>query len=286
MENKYKSAQSFLDALKEKQRKIVSDTGYTANRVRTIIAFERVLARIFESNHKWVLKGGFAMELRVSNPRTTKDIDLAIREESLLKSNTEETNKALHELLIEIAFIDLNDFFKFTVGSPVMDIEAAPYGGARFPVEAKVNGRSFSKFSLDVAIGDAIINPTEELKGYNWLSFMGLETPKFMALSKEQQFSEKIHAYTLPRPTPNSRVKDLVDMVLLIEQGLDKNFLSKAMKTVFSIRGTHKLTTDLDSPPESWEDRFNNLAEECEINMKMNEAFIKISSFLQDLRIE
>jgi hypothetical protein len=31
-----------------------------------------------------------------------------------------------------------------------------------------------------------------------------------MAISKEQQFAEKLHAYTVPRPdAPNSRVKDL-----------------------------------------------------------------------------
>jgi hypothetical protein len=28
-------------------------------------------------------------------------------------------------------------------------------------------------------------------------------------IAREQQFAEKIHAYTLPRNTPNSRVKDL-----------------------------------------------------------------------------
>jgi hypothetical protein len=38
-------------------------------------------------------------------------------------------------------------------------------------------------------------------------------------ISQEQQFAEKVHAYTLPRKTPNSRVKDLVDILLLIENG-------------------------------------------------------------------
>jgi len=35
-------------------------------------------------------------------------------------------------------------------------------------------------------------------------------------IAREQQFAEKIHAYTLPRSATNSRVKDLVDMALLI----------------------------------------------------------------------
>jgi hypothetical protein len=42
-------------------------------------------------------------------------------------------------------------------------------------------------------------------------------------IAREQQFAEKIHAYTLPRNAANSRVKDLVDLALLIGSGgLDK----------------------------------------------------------------
>ena len=42
-------------------------------------------------------------------------------------------------------------------------------------------------------------------------------------IGREQQFAEKLHAYTLPRNSANSRVKDLVDMALLIGSGgLDK----------------------------------------------------------------
>ena len=32
-------------------------------------------------------------------------------------------------------------------------------------------------------------------------------------ITREQQFAEKTHAYTLPRSVANSRVKDLVDLV-------------------------------------------------------------------------
>ena len=35
-------------------------------------------------------------------------------------------------------------------------------------------------------------------------------------IAREQQFAEKVHAYSLPRNQPNSRVKDLADMALLI----------------------------------------------------------------------
>ena len=37
----------------------------------------------------WVLKGGYAMELRMNVARTTKDIDLAIKESKLLSKDPE-----------------------------------------------------------------------------------------------------------------------------------------------------------------------------------------------------
>jgi len=80
-----------------------------------------------------------------------------------------------------------------------LDLNAAPQGEARYPVVASIAGRVFTKFHLDVGIGDAVAHPTELIKGRNWLDFAGLPPAMLMAISKEQQFAEKLHAYTLPR---------------------------------------------------------------------------------------
>ena len=97
-----------------------------------------------------------------------------------------------------------------------MDLDAAPYGGSRFPVEAQMAGRRFANFHLDVSAGDVLREPFEILEGNDWLGFAGIPKAKLPAISREEQFAEKLHAYTLPRTgRPNSRVKDLVDMVLL-----------------------------------------------------------------------
>ncbi len=45
-----------------------------------------------------------------------------------------------------------------------MSLEAAPYGGARFPVEARLDGRIFVGFHLDVGIGDAVMEPLEVIE--------------------------------------------------------------------------------------------------------------------------
>jgi hypothetical protein len=37
-------------------------------------------------------------------------------------------------------------------------------------------------------------------------------------ISVEQQFAEKLHSYTLPREQINTRTKDLIDLILLLNQ--------------------------------------------------------------------
>ena len=128
-----------------------------------------------------------------------------------------------------------------------MDLDAAPQGGARYPVTASLAGRVFTRCRLDVGVGDAVVPPTELIEGRDWLGFAGIAPLQLMAISKEQQFAEKLHAYTLPRPdTPNSRVKDLVDMVLLIRMGtMDKAVLRRAIETTFELRRTHAIPTNV-----------------------------------------
>lgn len=69
-------------------------------------------------------------------------------------------------------------------------------------------------------------------------------TPDFAIISIEQQFAEKLHAYTLPRPPDrlNTRVKDLIDMVLLTRiRPLDLPAFKSALDQVFRVRKTHNL---------------------------------------------
>src|SRR5260370_6913498 len=133
-----------------------------------------------------------------------------------------------------------------------MSLEAAPYGGARFPVEARLDGRIFVGFHLDVGIGDAVMEPLEVIEGRDWLGFAGIASPSLYMIPREQQFAEKLHAYTLPRQgAANTRVRDLVDMVLLIQSGtLAKAKFAEAIRVTFDRRGTHAVPTSLPQPPK------------------------------------
>src|ERR1035437_717024 len=63
----------------------------------------------------------------------------------------------------------LGDWFEFVIGPPVMDLTAAPYGGARYPVEARMDERIFARFHLDAGIGDVVMQPLETIVCRDWL---------------------------------------------------------------------------------------------------------------------
>ena len=53
------------------------------HRLRRQVAFDRLLARMFDASQPvrdaWVLKGGYALEMRFHRARATKDLDLTVR---------------------------------------------------------------------------------------------------------------------------------------------------------------------------------------------------------------
>jgi hypothetical protein len=222
---KYATAAAFRRELEDRLQDIVRKEGVDLQRLRRQVAFDRPLARLFHAAQPrplpWVLKGGYAMELRIKAARTTKDIDLTMRSVfSPGEKKDDKKNLAVLEKLQEADASSRDDFFVYTIGEPISDLDAAPYGGARFPVEARLDGRVFVGFHLDVGIGDAVMEPLEVIEGRDWLGFAGIASPSLYMIPREQQFAEKLHAYTLPRKgAVNTRVRDLVDMVLLIQSG-------------------------------------------------------------------
>jgi hypothetical protein len=63
-----------------------------------------------------VLKGGYAMELRIHSARTTKDIDLTLHDGTRLSKDPMERREQVRTMLQEEAATRLNDYFEFLVG--------------------------------------------------------------------------------------------------------------------------------------------------------------------------
>lgn len=273
MTTKYKTAADFRKSLERRLNNIANQKGENLQRLRKKVAFDRLLARLFSSHEQnFFLKGGYAMELRIKTARATKDIDL-----TCLKRNQGEKGLLSVLILDEMRILaerDLGDFFSYRIAEPQIDLNNAPYGGARYPVTALLDGKVFVQFQLDVG-ADAVVTEIEKLQATDWLDFCGIPSPVFSVISIEQQFAEKLHAYTLPRlERPNTRVKDLVDMVLLAKmKSLDLRILHDAIKAVFKVRQTHSLPQQIDLPPQAWEVPYKEIAKECGLSLNLEEAF-------------
>lgn len=81
---RYPTATAFRRALEDRLNRRARMTGEATMRLRKNVVFQRLLARLLAiSPGRWILKGGLALDLRLSDrgarPRATKDIDMARR---------------------------------------------------------------------------------------------------------------------------------------------------------------------------------------------------------------
>src|SRR5260221_11576269 len=73
----FKTATAFRKSLESRLMNVSQDTNIDLQRLRRKVAFDRLLARFFvNGSNTWVLKGGYALEIRFAHARATKDIDL------------------------------------------------------------------------------------------------------------------------------------------------------------------------------------------------------------------
>ena len=285
----YKTAQALRTALETRLSAIARSQGTDIQRLRRRVAFDRFLARLFSAEPKdqypWFLKGGYAMELRMRHARATKDIDLTITTTGEASAVAGEAER-VRSLLQQASSIDLPDRFTFLVGEPMLELNAPPEGGSRYPVVATMAGRTFATFHVDVGIGDDALDPVDHIEGEGWFDFAGLPRPAFRMISREQQFAEKTHAYTLPREDrENSRVKDLVDLLLLLQTNMEPGRVRRNLGMTFERRHTHSIPPKLPVPPPSWRTRFEILAEECGLDTEMDRAFQALAVYFSSVML-
>lgn len=261
MAKKFTSASAFKASLEARLRTRSQELSIPFQTLQLKFVIERLLARLFHADDApWLLKGGFAMDLRFRpRARTTKDVDLSV-ELLIGRSST-----GLRDRLQEMAEADLGDFLSYRIGEMKSELTQAPGGGGRFPCEAMLLGKTYAKFHIDVGIGDPLAGEPEPLIGDDILEFAEIAPARVLAIPKTQQFAEKIHAYTFPwQGRLNTRTKDLVDLVLLIERGFpDPEAIRGALAVTFAARGTHPLPESLSTPPEFWSRDFPGMAKEA-----------------------
>jgi len=244
----FKSPEPFKQAL-EQRLKSASQGGVDFARRRQLLVFDRFLARIAATlGDAATLKGGLVLEIRLDHARTTKDVDLRMMGSS----------DDLLAKLQRAGRLDLGDFMAFEVvaddDQPEILNEAVVYDGLRFRAECKLAGKIYGQpFGVDVAFGDPIFGEPDVARGEDILAFAGIAPPTLRLYPIETHIAEKLHAYTMPRARPNSRVKDLPDLALLASaKPIDGTRLRAALEQTFTFRKTHALPASLSGPLEAW----------------------------------
>jgi hypothetical protein len=260
---RYETANAFRAALEQRLKNEAQATDVALLRLRKRVAFERFLARLTTSESSgWVLKGAFALELRLGlRARTTKDVDLG-------RADDEE---AATEHLVAATHVDLGDFFVFEVRrTPALDA-ATGFHAVRYTVRADLDGRRFEQFPVDVAFSEATPIHAEPLLGANALEFADVAALQLPVISLEQHVAEKLHAYTGTfgqDERESTRVKDLVDLVLIGELAeIDAKGLHQALATTFDQRARQPLPNALPLPPSSWARPYAVLAREVGVTV-------------------
>jgi hypothetical protein len=229
-------------------------------RARKRLTVERLVVRLQEQRPSgFLVKGGFALEMRLEGRfRTTRDLDVAADAE--LSTDTEDVTDELENACA----IDARDGFEFRLAGRPEVLESDDESRTlRYSIEARIAGRQFEQIPLEVRAHDLIPPTADAFRGTDLLGIIGIEPPVIRIVPLDYHFADKIHAFTRPRKTPNSRVKDLIDMDLLIDLGLpEPDRLRTALEDVFAHRATHPLPAVLLAPPESWRDDYRSRASE------------------------
>lgn len=253
----YSSAESFKQALEQRLR-LSTKTGPELARKRQLLVFDRFLARLVAVlGDSVTLKGGLVLELRIERARTTKDIDLRMMGSA----------KNVLARLQASARRDLGDFMTFEVGPdedhPEMKGDGVLYDGLRFRAECRLAGKLYGhRFGVDVGFGDPILGDPDVFVSADVLSFAGIAPPTLRLYPIETHIAEKLHAYTMPRARPNSRVKDLPDIALLASaRTVDARRLRAALEQTFGFRKTHELPRSMPAPLPAWANPYSAMAE-------------------------
>lgn len=259
-------------SINDRIRIAAASRGIDANRLRRSLVFQRLLARIEGSG--LVLKGGYCLEARLPDTaRATKDVDLVGRLAML--DDAEDLQDTLEAML---GATQLTDGFSFRgAKARRMRSEADQATAWRVSLTAYLDGAPFERIVVDL-VGQVseIAGATERLVVPPPLSLDGVDDVVVEAVDVYQHAAEKLHAFSriYAHDQPSSRVKDLVDVVLLIETGLvhDPGRLRSRIEVVHAVRDKASPPPELPRPPGDWAVSYAAMATDLSLTAATTDA--------------
>jgi hypothetical protein len=182
--------------------------------------------------------------------------------------------------------MELGDYFTFVIARTTLLDTADVAGAIRYRGRASLAGRRFEDFVVDVGFSESIIE-RDELDGPDLLMFAGLSPIRVPTLPVSLHIAEKVHAYTRrygDEQRPSTRVKDLVDLVLISTvSDLSARELRAALNRTFSSRATHPLPDAVPEPPSAWAVPYSRLAGSLSIPTETGVGHRIVATFLDPI---
>lgn len=221
-------------SIKERISKIAKASGKPFNQVWDEVILERWLARLANSAHKkhFIFKGGVCLAQYIDLHRVTRDLDFLVRG---IDANLETVRQAIGA----VSSLNLDDGCQFSnVTVNTLAHEHMNYPGFGVSAIAKL-GTTESKFFIDLGVGDMVKpqNLTIHLSANDDAPLFEKEI-ELWAYPIEVIFAEKFET-AVSRAGANSRMKDYLDMVLLLRSSeMDPKRLASAIRATFENRKT------------------------------------------------
>lgn len=275
---KYQTPGAFRQALEGRLLARSHATGVSLARLRKLVAFDRLLARLLAvAPDRWILKGGVALDLRLRDrARATMDMDLG----------RHDNEAAAMQDFRAAELIDIGDYFEFTVDRSLRLDQADVADAVRYRVHAALDGRPFEGFVVDVGFGE-LVTQRDLIEALDLLAFAEIPPIRVPTLPLSQHVAEKVHAYTRsygPQGRQSTRVRDLVDLVLMADCCV---FLAgdvqAALKATFTSRGGQPLPARFPEPPAAWRPQYRKLADPVGIVAELNVAHRLVAAMLDPI---
>ncbi len=269
----YASPAAFRAAIDARLRAYARKIGAPVMVVRRQAALERLMARLMGVGPgRWALKGGLALDTRLGErARSSMDMDL---------DHVQGAAAARDDLLHAIAE-DLGDHFGFAIAGTEDVRDGDVNLAVRYRIECAVAGTLFETLQVDVTLTPPEVWEVEPARRPGLLADVGLGPIEVLLVPLERQIAEKLHAYTRIYDGPSTRVKDLVDFVLIQQfERMDAKRLASEIAKTFARRGTHPVPRRLSRPAADWELAYRAEAEAVGITPELRKAHELVAGWL------
>ena len=190
----------------------------------------------------------------------------------------------LQDLLDAALDVDLSDDCTFTVRRPrQVRAEDEMPSTWRVVVDVQMARSPFESVTIDVVTSP--VEPTSGVDAVAVRPVLGGRPFSVRSVDLPRHAAEKTHAYAriYAHDRPSSRVKDLVDLALLVEQELlEPADYARAVTGVFAERDASAPPPELPDPPGDWAVPFAAMAADIGLNQQsLDDAATLVQRFFR-----